>query len=74
MNAFNERRFKYPIIGVHKDLDSMTLENIKKFYKENYFPENGVITAVTSLDYDKVIEICEKYFGEIGRASCRERV
>ena len=64
MNAFDERRIKYPIIGVHKDLDSMTLEDIKKFYKENYFPENGVITAVTSLAYDKVMEICEKHFGE----------
>lgn len=64
MNSFDERRIKYPIIGVHEDLDNMTLEHIKKFYKENYFPENAVITAVTSLSYDKVIEVCEEYFGE----------
>ncbi len=64
MNAFDERRIKYPIIGVHKDLNSMTLEHIKNFYKENYFPENAVITAVTSLKYDEVMEICQKYFGQ----------
>lgn len=63
MNAFDKRRIKYPIIGTSEDLDSMTLYDIKKFYKENYFPENAVVTVVTSLDFQKVIKICEKYFG-----------
>ncbi|MBE6062679.1 MAG: insulinase family protein [Clostridium butyricum] len=64
INAFDKRRIKYPIIGVYEDLNNMTLDDIKKFYKENYFPENAVITVVTSLKYSEVMKICQKYFGQ----------
>lgn len=64
LNAFNERRIKYPIIGTHEALNSITLEDIKEFYEENYFPENAVITVVTSLDFNNVKDVVEKYFGQ----------
>lgn len=72
INSFNERRIKYPIIGTTKSLESMTLNDIKKFYKEKYFPENAVITVVTSLDFECVKETVDKYFGKWESTENRE--
>ncbi|MBU5483108.1 insulinase family protein [Clostridium sp. MSJ-11] len=61
-NAFNTRRIKNLIIGTEDSVSSITLDHIKSFYNEFYRPDNMVITVVTSLDYDEVIEIVSRLF------------
>ena len=63
LNAFNKRRIKYPIIGTFDSLKSLTLEDIKEFYNKVYFPSNTSIAIVTSLEFESVVNIIEKYFG-----------
>lgn len=63
-NSFSNRRIKYPIIGTNESLESMTLNDIKEFYKKYYFPENTSIVIISSVKFDKVKEIVCKYFGE----------
>ena len=63
LNAFNKRRIKYPIIGTFHSLKSLTLEDIKEFYNKVYFPSNTSIAIVTSLEFESVVNIIEKYFG-----------
>lgn len=62
LNSFKERRIKYPIIGRTKDLEKITINDIKDFYKENYKPENTSIAIVSSLEIKEVIQIIERYF------------
>lgn len=62
LNSFKERRIKYPIIGRTKDLEKIQLEDIKKFYKENYLPYKTSIAVVSSLEFENVKKIVEKYF------------
>lgn len=62
LNSFQERRIKYPIIGRIKDLEKITISDIKDFYKENYKPENTSIAVVSSLEIKEVIQIIERYF------------
>ena len=64
LNSFSDRRIKYPIIGTKESLDSMTLNDIKEFYKKHYFPENTSIVIISSVEFNKVKEIVCKYFGE----------
>ena len=64
LNAFNKRRIKYPIIGTFDSLKSLTLEDIKEFYNKVYFPSNTSIAIVTSLEFESVVNIIEKYFGK----------
>lgn len=63
INAFKNRRIKYPIIGTFDSLETITLEDIKEFYKRTYFPRNTKIAVVTSLDFDIVLDIVKRYFG-----------
>ncbi|GAA0078642.1 pitrilysin family protein [Clostridium sp. CTA-5] len=63
LNSFNKRRIKYPIIGIKEELKNITLQDIKKFYKENYFPGNTSIAVISSLEFEEVKKIISKYFG-----------
>lgn len=62
-NIFNKRRIKNPIIGIKESLDNLTVTDLKRFYEENYFPENTSISVITSIDFNSVKEIMDKYFG-----------
>lgn len=62
LNSFKERRIKYPIIGTSEDLEKIKQEDIKQFYKENYLPYKTSIAVVSSLEFEEVKNIVEKYF------------
>lgn len=62
-NIFNKRRIKNPIIGTKESLDNLTVTDLKRFYEENYFPENTSVSVITSIDFNSVKEIIDKYFG-----------
>lgn len=62
-NSFNKRRIKYPIIGTMDSLKSITLEDIKEFYKKYYVPNNVSIAIVSSLEFEEIKNIIERYFG-----------
>jgi predicted Zn-dependent peptidase len=61
-NSFNSRRIKYPIIGTKDSLEFMTLNDIRKFYSEYYFPENTSIVIISSVSFDNAKNIVKEYF------------
>lgn len=63
-NSFNNRRIKYPIIGTEESLNEITLNDIKEFYSEYYFPENISIVVISSIDFNRVKKIIREYFGK----------
>ncbi|MEG1003460.1 MAG: pitrilysin family protein [Clostridium sp.] len=63
LNSFNKRRIKYPIIGTVQSLKSIKLDDVREFYNKIYFPRNTVITVITPLDFNEVLNITENYFG-----------
>jgi predicted Zn-dependent peptidase len=61
-NAFEIRRIKNLIIGNEKSIKAITLEDIKRFYSEFYAPENCVISIISSLDFNDILEIVDNVF------------
>lgn len=61
-NVFRERRIKDLIIGKENILRNFTLKDVREFYNKYYTPDNTVVSVVTSLDYEEVIEHIEKRF------------
>lgn len=64
IHSFNKNRLKYPIIGKIDDLNNITLDDIKNFYKKYYSPKNAVISIVSNLSFEDVKEKVEKYFAQ----------
>ncbi|MCY6372282.1 M16 family metallopeptidase [Clostridium ganghwense] len=61
-NSFNSRRIKELIIGNEKSIKNIRLGDIKRFYKEHYAPQNCVISVVSSLEFEEVLQIANEYF------------
>jgi predicted Zn-dependent peptidase len=50
-----------------EDLDRATIEDVKKFFKTYYAPNNAVLALVGDLDTRETLEKVKKYFGGIPR-------
>ena len=64
-NGFKDERIKEIIIGKEKDIEKITIEDLRSFYKRLYRGENLVVSVVTSLDYDYVKNIVEEQLSRI---------
>ena len=63
-NIYKKKRIKYPIIGTIESLNSIKVEDVCRFYKEKYFPENTSISVISSISFKETVNIIEKYFGK----------
>ena len=63
--AFKAHPYHWPVIGWMKDIESITLEDLKKHYKTFYAPNNAVIVVVGDVKADEVFKMVEEYFGKI---------
>lgn len=60
--AFNASPLRYDVSGTEETVSQFTCEEVYKFYKENYTPDNVVISLVTSKEHDVAVEIIKAYF------------
>ncbi|KGM97214.1 peptidase M16 [Clostridium novyi A str. 4552] len=68
-NAFKQRRIKDLIIGNRKSVSSITLDDIRKFYEKYYVPNNCVISVVSSLEFEEVLNTVNKHFDKWNKRS-----
>ena len=66
-NSFEKSRISELIIGNEKSVRSITLKDVKDFYNQYYFPQNLVISVVTSLSFEESLDIFKCYFKDFKR-------
>ncbi len=59
-------------IGSMADLDAVTLDDARAFFRANYAPDNAVLAVVGDIDPEQTRRWVEKYFGSI--PSCDGKV
>ena len=59
--------YSWPIIGYVDDLDRVTVEELKDFFKRWYGPNNAYLVISGDVKTSEVIELTNKYFGSINR-------
>ncbi len=52
-------------IGSMADLDAVTLDDARAFFRANYTPDNAVLAVVGDIDPEQTRRWAEKYFGSI---------
>ncbi|MEG2353650.1 MAG: pitrilysin family protein [Clostridium sp.] len=62
LHAFNNRRIKDLIIGTEESIKSISIYDVKEFYKKHYVSNNCVVSIVSSIDFQEVKNIIERYF------------
>ncbi|AJC49251.1 insulinase family protein [Allofrancisella guangzhouensis] len=54
-----------PIIGWREDIESYSLDKLKRWYKQYYAPNNASIVIVGDVDKDSAYHMIRDYFGNI---------
>lgn len=62
---FVDHPYHYPIIGFKQDLWSVHGDDLRKFYKKHYAPNNATLVVVGDVTVDDVFAEAEKSFGHI---------
>ncbi len=62
--AFLNSPYRAPVIGWMVDLEGMTLEDAKIWYKKWYTPNNATLVVVGDVEPEAVYSMAKKYFGE----------
>ena len=65
--AFEWHNYGQSTIGNRADIERVPVDNLKKFYKKYYQPDNAIVIVAGSFDQDKSLELIDKYFGVIPR-------
>ncbi len=72
--AFIRHPYRWPVIGWMSDIDTISLEDCKAFYRSHYAPNNATVVLLGDIDFQETISIVEKYFGNIPPAELTDEV
>jgi len=65
--AFQAHPYRRPIIGWMNDLENMTAEDARDWYRRWYAPNNAYVIVVGDVNRDEVFRLAEKHYGKIPR-------
>lgn len=57
--------YRHPIVGWMTDLESMTPQDARDFYRQWYVPANAVVVVAGDVDRARVRALAEKYYGRV---------
>ncbi len=65
--AFKAHPYHWPTIGWRSDVEAIRTEQIRKYYKAHYMPNNATVVIVGDVERQKALALVEKHFGKIAR-------
>ncbi|MFQ5862538.1 MAG: M16 family metallopeptidase [Candidatus Brocadiales bacterium] len=63
--AFTAHPYGWPVIGWMSDIRNLTKEETQKYFTRYYAPNNAIIVVVGDINPQEIINLVEKYFGDI---------
>ncbi|MCB0356223.1 MAG: insulinase family protein, partial [Bdellovibrionales bacterium] len=64
-SVFKVHPYRWLVIGSMKDLNAITLDQFKDFYRTYYSPNNAILVVSGAVSAKKVKELADKYYGSI---------
>ena len=61
--AYEGHPLAHNILGSKRNVKRFTPESIRNFMRSNYTPSRMVLTVSGNVKFDKLVRLCEKYFG-----------
>lgn len=61
--AFMAHPYRRPIIGWMNDLENLTADDVRAFYKTWYDPANAALVVAGDVEPEQVYQLAEKYYG-----------
>ncbi|MCW8829918.1 MAG: insulinase family protein [Gammaproteobacteria bacterium] len=67
--AYTNSPYRQPIIGWMEDLESMTIDDLRSWYRHWYAPNNATLVVVGDVDANEVFKLTKEYFSPLPIAS-----
>jgi len=64
--AYQAHPYRTPVIGWMKDLENMTVQDARDWYRRWYTPANATLVVVGDVDAQEVFAEAKRWFGPIG--------
>ncbi|MEO6846690.1 MAG: pitrilysin family protein [Chthoniobacterales bacterium] len=69
--VFRESPYRHPVIGYLDVYNKLTREDVMKYYKERYVPNNLTFVIVGDVDADKIFSQLEEFFSNYPRKALK---
>jgi zinc protease len=63
--AYQAHPYRRPVIGWMNDLQHMTVNDARDWYRRWYAPNNAVLVVVGDVKADEVFKLAQRYFGKL---------
>ena len=63
--AFIAHPYRWPIIGWTSDIEHISPEMLRSYYRRYYAPNNAIVVIAGDIRPDNVIALADRYFGQI---------
>lgn len=70
--AYKTSPYHNPVIGWMNDLENMTVQDLKAWYRQWYAPNNATLVVVGDVDPAKVLTLAKKYFAPLKPSELRK--
>ncbi|MDH4286133.1 MAG: insulinase family protein [Gallionella sp.] len=67
--VFQEHPYRHPIIGWMSDLEALTVDDAKAWYKQWYAPNNATLVVAGDVKADEVFALAQRYYGAIPKVA-----
>lgn len=66
--AYQAHPYHHPTIGWRSDIETFTVDALKKFYDTFYYPNNATLSIIGDIETDSALNLIEKHFGAIEKS------
>jgi zinc protease len=63
--AFTTHPYHWPTIGWMRDIQAITIDQCRSFYRTYYSPNNATVVVVGDIDEEKTLALIDQYYGTI---------
>ncbi|HEY4482802.1 MAG TPA: pitrilysin family protein [Candidatus Paceibacterota bacterium] len=66
--AFQGHPYAYYVIGLRSDIENVSIERLREFYDDFYWPNNAYVVVVGDMNTKEALALTDKHFGNIKRS------
>jgi len=71
--AWNTHPYRGSLFGLERDLERLTLQDCKSFYRARFGPDRAVVTVVGHFESEQALELARRYFEPLKPAGGRDQ-
>ena len=71
--AYQAHPYRVPVIGWMDDLENMTVQDARDWYRQWYVPNNAYVVVVGDVDHREVFRLAERHYGKLKARALPER-